>query len=123
MVTAMKNDLDDKITQTLQGQAKELDALVDGNMFDYLKLGFDSSFAGVMKLGYAIAIVLSILMLWFGFKFFTVTREEQLFWGVLLIISLISQVATKLWIFMQTNRSILSRELRMMELRLLAQKK
>lgn len=119
----MKNDIDDKITQTLKGQAKELDALVDGNLFDYLKHGFDSSFAGVMKLGYTIAIVLSILMLWFGYKFFTVTQEHQLFWGVLLIISLISQVTTKLWIFMQTNRNILSRELRMLELRLLAQKK
>ncbi|MDM7859191.1 hypothetical protein QTP81_01055 [Alteromonas sp. ASW11-36] len=118
----MKNELDDKISQTLQGQAKELDALVDGGLFEYLKHGFDNSFAGVMKLGYAIAIVLSIVMFWLGYKFFTVGPEEQVFWGVLLIMSLIAQVATKLWIFMQTNRNILSRELRMLELRLLAQK-
>lgn len=118
----MKNELDDKISQTLQGQAKELDALVDGGLFDYLKHGFDNRFAGVMKLGYAIAIVLSMVMFWLGYKFFTVGPEEQVFWGVLLIMSLIAQVATKLWIFMQTNRNILSRELRMLELRLLAQK-
>ena len=119
----MKNELDDKITQTLQSQAKELNAMVDGSFFDYLKHGFDRSFTGIMRLGYAIAIVLSIVMLWFGYQFFTVGPEKQLFWGVLLIMSLIAQVATKLWIFMQTNRNILSRELRMLEVRLLSQQK
>ena len=118
----MKNDLDDKITKTLQSQAKELDTLVDGGMFDYLKHGFDNNFAGIMKLGYVIAIVLSMVMVWLGYQFFTAVPEEQVFWGVLLIMSLIAQVATKLWIFMQTNRNILSRELRLLELRLLADK-
>lgn len=119
----MKNDFDKEISQTLKNQAQELDAMLDGGMFNYLKYGFDKNFAGIMRLGYAIAIVLSILMFWVGFKFFTAMPEEQSFWGVLLILSFIAQVTTKLWIFMQTNRNILSRELRMMELRLSTQEK
>ena len=119
----MKNDFDKEISQTLKNQAQELDAMLDGGMFNYLKYGFDKNFAGIMRLGYAIAIVLSIVMFWVGFKFFTAMPEEQLFWGVLLILSFIAQVTTKLWIFMQTNRNILSRELRMMELRLSTQEK
>ena len=115
----MKNELDDKISQTLQYQAKELDVLLDNSLLGYLKHGFDNGFANIITLGYAIAIVLSIAMIWLGYKFFTVAPEDHVFWGVLLIISFVAQVTTKLWIFMQTNRNILSRELRMMELRLL----
>lgn len=114
----MANSIDDKIKRDLQAQTQELETLVDGGLLDYMKAGFASSYSWMTKLGYVIAIVFSGLILYCGYQFFTVSAGEQLFWGVLLILSFIAQVATKLWIFMQTNRNILSRELRLMELRL-----
>lgn len=114
----MKNSIDDKIKHDLQQQTLELDALVDGGLMDYMKVGFASGYSWMTKLGYAIAIVFSGLIIYCGYQFFTVEPGEQLFWGVLLILSFIAQASTKLWIFMQTNRNILSRELRLMELRL-----
>ena len=114
----MKDEFDKKVKQDLKQQAKELDALVDGGLFDYLKLGFDGSFSWIVKLGYAIAIVLSVVMFYCGYKFFTADVEDQVFWGFLTLITFNGQVATKLWIFMHMNRNVISREIRMLELRL-----
>lgn len=117
----MNNDLDAKIKHDLQAQSKELDALMGDGLMDYMKIGFASQFSWLMKVGYALAIILSVLMFYCGYQFLTVAPENQLFWGIWLIISFNAQVATKLWIFMHTNRNMLSRELRVMELRLAKQ--
>ncbi|MCP4866263.1 MAG: hypothetical protein GY897_20190 [Alteromonas sp.] len=114
----MNNELDDKIKQALQDQAKELDTLVDGGLSDYLGQGFKGGFSSVMKLGYALAFALTGLIIFLGFRFFTAVAETELFWGVLLVLAFNAQIAVKLWIFMQTNRNIVSRELRLLELRL-----
>lgn len=113
----MNNDIDDKIKQDLRNQSQELDSLLDDGLGTYLKLGFSARFAWLTKVGYVLAIVLSVLMIYCGYRFFTALPDQQVFWGVCLIISFNAQVATKLWIFMQTNRNILSRELRLLELR------
>lgn len=114
----MNKDIDEQIRQDLHHQAKELDALVDGGLGDYLKLGFSGSFSWLMSLGYVIALLPTVAMFYCGYQFFTAAEAQQTFWGILLLISFNAQVATKLWIFMQTNRNILSRELRIMEQRL-----
>ena len=113
----MKDDTDEKIKQTLKNQTDEIDSLIEGGMTNYIKLGFASRFAGIMRMGYALAIILSGVLIWCAFEFFTASSEHQIFWGVCLILSFNAQVAVKLWIFMQTNRNILSRELRLMALR------
>ena len=59
----MNNELDDKIKQVLQDQAKELDTLVDGGLSDYLGQGFKGGFSSVMKLGYALAFALTGLII------------------------------------------------------------
>lgn len=113
----MKNNSDDDIKRYLNQQSQELDNMLGSGLTDYLKLGFASNFSGIMKLGYVIAIALSVAMFYCGYKFFTVPASDHVFWGVLLILSFNAQVATKLWIFMQTNRNMLSKEMRMIEVR------
>ena len=65
----MNNELDDKIKQVLQDQAKELDTLVDGGLSDYLGQGFKGGFSSVMKLGYALAFALTGLIIFLGFDY------------------------------------------------------
>ena len=113
----MTTKSDDDIKHYLKQQSQELDNMLGDGLTDYLKLGFASNFSGIMKLGYAIAIALTVALFYCGYQFFTAPEVNQVFWGVLLILSFNAQVATKLWIFMQTNRNMLSKEMRMMEVR------
>lgn len=113
----MHSDIDKEISDKLKQQSNELDALVSGGLSNYLKLGFTSGFRGLMKLGYALAIVLTFVIIWCGYEFFSAPADNQIFWGVCLILSFNAQVAVKLWIFMQTNRNIISKEIRLLALR------
>lgn len=113
----MTTKSDDDIKHYLKQQSQELDNMLGDGLTDYLKLGFASNFSGIMKLGYAIAIALTVALFYCGYQFFTAPEVNQVFWGVLLILSFNAQVATKLWIFMQTNRNMLSKEMRMIEVR------
>jgi len=113
----MTTKSDDDIKHYLKQQSQELDNMLGDGLTDYLKLGFASNFSGIMKLGYAIAIALTVALFYCGYQFFAAPEANQVFWGVLLILSFNAQVATKLWIFMQTNRNMLSKEMRMIEVR------
>lgn len=108
--------LDDNIEQTLKAQTKELDALMDEKMSltDYLKTGLASNLGWVMKAGYVLAVLFSGLLIYCGYQFFTASPEQEVFWGVCFIVSLQVQIATKLWIYMQTDKACLSRELRLL---------
>lgn len=112
-------DFEQKLKRDLEQQAKALDDLVDNDnsLTGYLKMGFETPLSWLVKVGYALAILLSILMFYCGYHFFTALPENQVFWGVCLVLSFNAQVATKLWIFMQTNRNYLSREMRLILLR------
>lgn len=113
----MTTKSDDDIKHYLKQQSQELDNMLGDGLTDYIKLGFASNFSGIMKLGYTIAIALTLALFYCGYQFFTAPEVNEVFWGVLLILSFNAQVATKLWIFMQTNRNMLSKEMRMIEVR------
>jgi len=108
--------IENKIKQDLEAQSKELDALMaeSNTLSGYLKLGFSSQMSWLMKIGYALAILISAVLIYCGYRFFTALPDEQIFWGVCFIISVQVQVTTKLWIYMQTNRIYLSKELRLL---------
>jgi hypothetical protein len=112
-------NIDEKIKKDLLEQSKELDGLMAENesLGGYLSIGFSSGLGWLVKIGYLLAIALSILLIYCAYQFFTAPAENEVFWGVCLILSFQAQVATKLWIFMQSNRSYLSKELRLLEYR------
>ena len=47
----MTTNSDDEIKRYLKQQSQELDSMLGEGLTDYLKLGFDSRFSGLMKLG------------------------------------------------------------------------
>lgn len=76
----MTTNSDDEIKRYLKQQSQELDSMLGEGLTDYLKLGFDSRFSGLMKLGYAIAIALSIVLFYCGYQFFNAPGADQVFW-------------------------------------------
>ena len=110
--------LDDDIEQTLKAQTKGLDAMMEDklSLTDYLKTGLSSNLGWVMKAGYVLAFIFSGLLIYCGYRFFTASPDQELFWGVCFIASLQVQIATKLWIYMQTDKACLSREIRLLAL-------
>ncbi|CAB0150293.1 hypothetical protein PSI9734_00846 [Pseudidiomarina piscicola] len=110
----------DEFEQQLKAQADELNKLMadDTGLSGYLKQGLSSKLGWVMTFAYVLAIVLTLAIFGAGYKFFTVGAEQQLFWGVLLILVFNAQVAVKSWIFLETGRNHTAKEIRRMELRL-----
>ncbi|WP_420935498.1 DUF6768 family protein [Alteromonas sp. A081] len=85
------------------------------SFINYLRMGFTSDHPIIMKLGYAMAIIFSVLLFYCGYHFFTADKNSELFWGVCLVLSVNAQVMVKLWIYMQTNHNIVMHELRSMK--------
>ena len=94
-----------------QKKDKQLDAQSTG-FINYLRMGFASDFPAIMKLGYTMAIIFSVLIFYSGYHFFTADKNSELFWGVCLVLSVNAQITVKLWIYMQTNHNILMQALR-----------
>ncbi|QDG35991.1 hypothetical protein FJN13_14740 [Alteromonas mediterranea] len=83
-------------------------------IFSYLRMGFAFDYPTIMKLGYAMAIIFSVLLFFCGYQFFTADKNSELFWGVCFVVSVNAQVTVKLWIYMQTNHNIVMNELRLL---------
>ncbi|RUO69560.1 DUF6768 family protein [Idiomarina ramblicola] len=113
-------EVNEQIKEDLSAQAQELDKLMGTGegLTGYLKQGFKYDIGWVVKVAYGLGAIFTALLLFCGYQFFTATPDNELFWGVLLILSFNAQVATKLWIYMQTNRNHTAREIRLLELRL-----
>ena len=100
---------DDEIKHAFKEQSDALDALLDKELeksqglSDYMKLSVASGFGWLVKVGYVLAVLLSLLMFYCGYHFFTATPDKEMFWGVCLVLSMQMQIATKLWIFMHAN--------------------
>lgn len=102
-------------------ETQELESLIaqSNSIFGYLRIGFGNGQSSLILLGYVLAILLALLLFYCGYQFFTASPEKEVFWGVCFVICFQAQVATKLWIYMQTNTLFLSKQLRI----LLAQQK
>ncbi|MDX1537398.1 DUF6768 family protein [Arsukibacterium sp.] len=109
---------DHDIKQQLARQAAELDKLMreEQGLEKVLASGFKGGLGGIMIIAYILATVLAVAIFYCGYHFFTVAPEQQLFWGISLLLVFQAQVATKLWIWMETNRSSTLRELKRLEL-------
>lgn len=110
--------LDSDIKQQLAKQAAELDKLMreEQGLDKVLASGFKGGLGTIMGIAYLFAVLLSIAIFYCGYQFFTAEPEQQVFWGVLLLLSFQAQVGTKLWIWLETHRSSTLRELKRLEL-------
>jgi hypothetical protein len=109
---------DSEIKRELARQAAELDKLMreEQGLNKVLASGFKGGLAGIMVIAYILALVLAIAIFYCGYQFFTVPAEQQLFWGVMLLLAFQAQMGTKLWIWLESNRSSTLRELKRLEL-------
>ncbi len=114
------HDDDKAIKQELARQAAELDKLMreEQGLDKLLASGFKGALRSVMVIAYTLALLLTIAILYCGYQFFTVIPERQLYWGVLLLLAFQAQVGTKLWIWLETNRSSTLREVKRLALKM-----
>lgn len=114
-----QHDVDDTaIKRELSRQAAELDKLMreEQGLEKVLASGFKGGLGTVMAVAYILALLLTVAIFYCGYQFFTAEPEQQLYWGVMLLLAFQAQVGTKLWIWLETNRSTTLRELKRLEL-------
>lgn len=114
-------NIDDKIIQALDAEAKRLAPLLVDNkgLFSRLLPIYRGGMRRWVWLVNGLALLTSGLMFWSGYAFYLAdTIELQLFWGVWLIVSLQLQMGLKNWLFMEMNRASLLRELKSIEIKL-----
>tara|TARA_R110002126_G_scaffold16500_19_gene65896 strand:+ start:2495 stop:2854 length:360 start_codon:yes stop_codon:yes gene_type:complete len=110
--------LDNDIKQQLAKQAAELDKLMreEQGLEKVLAAGFKGGLGAIMTIAYILATLLAIAIFYCGYQFFTAAPEQQLYWGIILLLVFQAQVGTKMWIWLETNRSSTLRELKRLEL-------
>ena len=112
-------NIDDKIKAELENEANELDKILvdDQGLFDIVKGSYKGGMARWMILINIVIILVSGVMLWTGYQFFTADNiEGYTFWGVCFLLSAIAQIAMKQWVWMEMSRSSLMREIKRIEL-------
>ena len=108
------------IKRELSRQAAELDKLMreEQGLDKVLASGFKGGLGKIMAIAYVLAVVLAAAIFYCGYQFFTVAPAQQLYWGILLLLAFQAQVGTKMWIWLETNRSSQLREIKRLELAL-----
>lgn len=113
-------NIDEKIKEELESEAKQVDQILvhQEGLFSMLANAYKGALGGWMILVSIITLAVSAIMVWAGYEFFFVESilEHKLHWGVVLIISLVIQIALKMWTFMEINRMSTLRELKRVEL-------
>jgi hypothetical protein len=112
-------NIDDKISQALQAESANLEALLrdDGGLFSRLLPIYRGGMKRWVWLVNAIAVVMAGLMFWSAYEFFTATTgAEQGFWGICLVVTLQLQTGLKNWLFMEMNRSSLLQAIKRVEM-------
>ena len=115
-------NIDDKITQALEAEAKRLEPLLldDKGLFSRLLPIYRGAMRRWVWLVNGLALLTSGLMLWTGYEFFSADlQSSQVFWGICLILTLQLQIGLKNWLVMEMNRASLAREMKRLEITLL----
>jgi len=117
-------NLDDKIKQSLESEAKNLDQILahEPGIFKMLLNAFKGSLGRWMILVAIATFLITLVMFWAGYQFFFVEVSSQavmlhkIQWGVVLLLSTMVQIALKMWTFMEMNRQSAMREIKRLEL-------
>ena len=116
----MDNDqnFDARMQAKLNAQTEELDKLMrkDDNLASLIQGGFKTGLSTIMAITYAVAIVLAVVIFYSAYQYFAVSASDKSFWGMVLLLSFQAQVATKLWIWLEMNRSSTIKEIKRLQL-------
>ncbi|WP_249365828.1 DUF6768 family protein [Pseudoalteromonas sp. NEC-BIFX-2020_002] len=112
----MMMNIDEKIKHSLQAEQHNLESILesDPGLFKQL-IGI---YKGKMRLwtilGTFFAFIFTAIFILSAYQFFN--SEQQLFWAVCFVSSLMMQIAIKLWLFMEMNRQSIMKEIKRSEL-------
>jgi hypothetical protein len=112
-------NLDDKIKQALQMDAKEVERVLgsDHGIYGQLLGIFRGSMRFWNMFGLAISFVTAGFMFWSGYHFFiSENLDDRLFWGVLVLALWTGTMGLKIWFWLEMNRYSTSREIKRLEL-------
>lgn len=119
--------IDEEIEQELETQAFQRNNLHydEQGLLPLLKSGFCGGLKRWMILAYIMALLLALTIVYCAYQFFTADVASQNFWGICLVLAFQAQVGTKIWIWLEMQRSSTLRELKRIELAvaLLAEKR
>jgi len=93
-------------------------AAFEGNqgIFSLVASAFHGGLGRWVGLVSIMTLVVSVLLLWSGYRFFTASAlNDRVYWGFCLVISLITQIGFKHWIWLEMNRNSLLHEIRRLE--------
>lgn len=112
------SNFDKKIEQELAAQAFQLDKLMreEQGLAPLIRSGFNGGLRPLMIIAYGLAMCLAAAIVYCGYQFLNVDSVSQNFWGVLLLLAFQAQVGTKIWIWLEMNRSSTLREIKRLEL-------
>jgi len=111
-------NIDEKIKRELESDSPELDKILvdDEGLFERMSGSFRGGMRYWLIAVYAASVVVGTLFLWTGYRFFiAVELQDQVFWGVSVLISLITQATIKQFLIMETNRNSIMREVKRVE--------
>lgn len=111
-------NIDEKIKQALENEPSQYEDLIKDNegLFERISASFSGGMKRWVFFIYFIAVCVGGAMLWSGYQFFTATNQDTLlFWGICFLITLNMQSFIKQWIFMESNRNSIMREVKRVE--------
>ncbi len=112
-------NIDKKIKQQLELEADDIDQMVndDEGLFSRLSGAYRGGMRGWMGWIFIVVTIITVVMFWCGYRFFVaIETQQQLFWGILFILTVHAQTSFKLWMFMEMNRTSIMREIKRVEL-------
>jgi len=116
----MTMSIDKDIEQALKQEAKQLDQILahEPGIFTMLLNAYKGALGGWLILVGVVTFIITILLVWAGYQFFfeTLTFEDKMTWGVILLLSVFAQGMLKMWTFMEMNRQSTNREIKRLEL-------
>ena len=119
-------NLDEKISQSLKQEAREIDQLMsqDDGLFAMLGGIFKGSMRGWVVVVNLFVLGFTGLFVWCGYQaWIAQTVDDRLFWGIGFIAALQVQIALKMWLFMEMGRNSTIREVKRVEIELARMKR
>lgn len=111
-------NIDEEIKRELESDSPDLDKILvdDEGLFERMSGSFKSGMKYWLIAIYASSVIFGTLCLWTGYRFFiSIELQQQVFWGVLFVTSLIVQASIKQFLIMETNRNSIMREVKRVE--------
>ena len=108
-----------KLELELEQENPDLDSILidDEGLFERMAGTFKGGMKRWVILIYLVAVVVGTVFMWAGYRFFIAEElQNQVFWGVCFVAAMNMQGFIKQWLFMETNRSSIMREIKRVEI-------